>query len=123
MNISATDWLDKALQLDGVTAAAICSPDGAETAKVKEQNTDVAAVEHAVRCAADVFAVLRFQKIQTQWLKFEFEKAHFYCITNADGHCLGFFVSKDGQPHPTNQLEQFIAEFAESKNVHLTNKA
>lgn len=123
MNASATNWLDKALELEGVTAAAICAPDGAATAKVKEQNTDVAAVEHAVRCAADVFAVLRFQKIQTQWLKFEFEKAHFYCTTNIHGHCLGFFVSKDSQPHSTNQLEQFIAEFAGSKNLHTTTEA
>jgi|GEM_PF-2780514 len=123
MNAGTTDWLDKALQLDAVTAAAICTPDGAATAKVKEQNADVAAVEHAVRCAVDVFAVLRFQKIQTQWLKFEFEKAHFYCTTNTDGHCLGFFVSKDSQPHSTNQLEQFIAEFAGSPNVHPTDLA
>lgn len=117
MRDNITDWLDKALQLDGVAAAAICTLEGTVIAKAKDQNTDTAAVEHAIRCAADVFAVLRFQKIQTKWLRFEFEKAHFYCATDTNKHCLAVLVPKDNQLPGLAQLEQFIAEFASTAKV------
>ncbi len=105
-------WLERALELEGVTAAAVCLPDGTAVSKAKMQQLDTAAVEHAVKCAADVFAVLRVQKIPTQWLRFEFDTAHFYCATNPEKICLGFLIHKGGQPAGAERHEQFLAQFA-----------
>ncbi|MCS7337948.1 MAG: hypothetical protein NZ739_06870 [Verrucomicrobiae bacterium] len=113
----ANDWLDKALGLDGVYAAAICAPDGTARSRATNESPDIPAIEHAVRCAADVFAVLRFQKIPAKWLRLEFDNAHLYCATNHTKHCFGLLVKKaDAQP-VTSQIEQLLTEFADTARL------
>lgn len=112
MSETFSDWLSKSVRLPGVFAAAVCNPDGAVPARSASPDFEAQAVEHALQCAADSFAVLRFQNLPAEWLRWEFEKASFYCVSRPDQTCLGIFTSKDPKQVNPAEIEQLLAEFA-----------
>jgi hypothetical protein len=108
------EWLSRSLRVPGVLAVALGHPD--ETVAVKNSSPDFAApaVEHALRCAADAFAVLRFQQLPAAWLRWEFEKASFYCTCGRDQSCFGIFSSKGLQQAAATEIERLLTEFSRS---------
>lgn len=114
MGEPTNEWLSRSLRVPGVLAAAVGYPD--ETVAVKSTSPDFAvpAVEHALRCAADAFAVLRFQQLPAAWLRWEFEKASFYCTCDQNQGCLGIFGSKDPQQANAAEIERLLTEFSKS---------
>jgi len=114
MNATTNQWLDKSLRLPGVLAAATYRSDSAVTVQSLSPDFEPPAIEHAVKCAADVFAVLRFQQLPAEWLRWEFEKASFYCVCRNDQRGLGLFISKDPRQVNAAEIERFLTEFSHS---------
>jgi roadblock/LC7 domain-containing protein len=106
------DWLSKSVRVQGVLAAAVYHPDGAVPARSASPDFEARAVEHALQCAADSFAVLRFQNLPAEWLRWEFEKASFYCVSRPDRACLGIFASKDPKQVNAAEIERLLTGFA-----------
>lgn len=113
-NDTIQSWLEKSLRLPGVTAAAVCDPEGNCVARTNSQHFDAAAVEHAIKCASDAFAVLRFQQLPCEWLHWEFEGASFFCASTRQHACLGIFAGKDAGDAHKAQIERLLDEFVKS---------
>lgn len=111
MRHALVHWLEDHAPVTGALAAVVRGPDHAVAGIAWADGFGAEALEHALRCVADLFPVLQHNQIAPGRVRWVYEKAVFHCDRRADGACLGVFTPRHLDPAATESLEQFFAEF------------
>ena len=104
-------WLKQSATVDGLLAAGIRYSDKNIYAEIVQPDYNRAHVDQACGLLADVFQLLRNQKVSTQQIRLTFEKGLVHGISRTDGHCLCLITPCEVSPKLERELERVIAEF------------
>src|SRR5262245_22190401 len=104
-------WLEEHERVTGVLAAAVRCADQSATGIAWADGFGAEALEHAVRCVADLFPVLQHNRIAPGRVRWVYESVVLHCERRADGACLGVFTLRKLDAAETAALEGFFQEF------------
>lgn len=112
MRNGVCQWLEEHAPVDGALAAAVrCADQSAASLAWAADGFGVEALEHALRCVADLFPVLQHNRIASGRVRWVYESVVLHCERRADGACLGVFTLRRPDTQETASLEQFFREF------------
>ncbi len=104
-------WLKENGTSKGILASGVRYSDKSTVTQVNRADFRTEAMESAWQSVAEVFQLLKYQKIPALRLRWVFENAVLYSLTRNDGHCLCIFTTKNPKDLPAEELDRLFAEF------------
>ena len=111
MKAKVQAWLQAQPVFPGLLACAVRLPDQLLLSRAIDERFAVAGLEHAGRCVADTYRVLRVQRMPARELHWEYEEARLHCARRTDDLLLLLFVSGDAPPDAESALRRWMDEF------------
>jgi hypothetical protein len=104
-------WFEQSDPFEGILACGIRHPDQTAVAKTWADGYTEVAVENALRCVADCFQVLQFNRIPPGRIRWVYQGAFLQCERRQDGTCLAVFLATATESIDLLGLNRFFAEF------------
>lgn len=111
MNEPSNDWLARCVRVRGVWACGWRGPDHSLVAHTVAPDFPLERLEHAWRCVADTFQVLRHHRLPALCLRWTFEHALLFCLMRPEGTSLMVFTTRKPQDLDLEQLQALFDEF------------
>ena len=118
MSVSRQNWLQDALQLTGVQAAALLAPDRAPLSASNTTAWTEALLAPVWRHVADTVRVSAHHRLPAQEMRWIFERVLVYCQRRTDGMMFAIVVERDpDHPFDAAAAEQLFEEFRNARDV------
>jgi len=111
MKDMVNQWFEQSAPFEGILACGLRHTDQSAAMKTWADGFTEMAVENALRCIADVFQVLQFNRIAPGRLRWVYQGALLHCERRGDGICLGVFTRRDVSAVDQAGLDRFFSEF------------
>ena len=110
MRNELAQWLEEHAPVEGALAAAVRGVDQSAASIGWADGFGAEALEHALRCVADLFPVLQHNRIPPGRVRWVYATVILHCERRTDGACLGVFTPRKLEAAESAALEQFFAE-------------
>lgn len=118
MKETANRWFEGSANAAGILACGLRHPDNTTLTNCGANGFSDELVTNGMRCAADMFEVLRLNRIDYGRLCWIYSKAGFHCERRPDGMCLGIFLPVTAMPGHVAAMDQLFQEFQNLKAPH-----
>jgi hypothetical protein len=104
-------WLAQRLPLPGILAGGMALPDRTVVTCAIDPRYPPAALDNALRCAADAFDVAALHRFQAQRSRWLFDQVEVHCARRSDKHLLAVFVDRRDSDAGPRGLDALFEEF------------
>lgn len=104
-------WLEHLAATPGLLACGVRFPDRNSLNRSWSAEFPNSALDHAWRCVADTFDVLRLNQLPEMRLRWVFSHAVLYAERRPDGVLLGLVTTRDPWGEDVSGLEQIVTDF------------
>jgi hypothetical protein len=104
-------WFEQSAPFQGILACGVRYADRTTVTKAWADGFTELALENALRCVADLFQVLQFNRISPSRVRWVYQGAFLYCERRPEGTCLGVFTPGNIEAVDLDGLERFFGEF------------
>ena len=111
MNEIINRWIERIPPVSGVLACGVRHPDNTSASRSWSDELAAEALDNAWRGAADVFHVLKLNRLPFERMRWVYEQALLYCEQNEDGACFVLFTARDPQRVDHEGIARLLREF------------
>jgi hypothetical protein len=111
MKLLVERWLKDTPPVPGVLAIGVRFVDKSTVSRSWSDAFPEESLDQAWQCTADVFQVLKLNRLPADRFRWIYEQALLYCERRADGTCLGVFTARDPQGIDVDGVAKIIQGF------------